>query len=520
VIRPISNLSITAGLRVEQENLSGPGYLPFDPQAETDRFIAEAAELSGPEFTQRQQRAGIRARTYIAYEDRVGALKSVQAQFPGIELLPAGYFIQQASFQLYRQSDDINIHNTNISPRLALSWDPWNDGKTKFAVSAGRYYDKIFLAVLTQESQPVNAIFRMPVTATGEVPFDPTFTYTSIDRNLKTPYNDEYTISAQRTFLQENSISLTYVRRSFKRQLERHNINQVPGDFGRCVVPQTADQNALEDSPGNGQQVLDPYTLTYYEDTDPGDGDGRLDDCTGRQVSSEDTAGGGEGGGGGTGGVLQRPDGVPDFYVLNPTWGDIRVLGNQNTAEYEGLTLEFVRRQYKNWQMEASYTLSRAIGDSEDFSLLLGNDRSTLEQERGFLSFDKTHSVKVNATCITPWGFRLGGAVRWESGLPYSIVVRNSSTSEVMPLYDDFNPKFLSQRTSYPTHQRNDQRNSSAWNFDVNLVKELNLPKGMNLQIQAKIFNLLGEDTYIVYNNDTKLGEQVNGTSKYGAGCR
>jgi hypothetical protein len=268
----------------------------------------------------------------------------------------------------------------------------------------------------------------------------------------------------------------------------------------------------LEDSPGNGQQVLDPYTLTYYEDTDPGDGDGRLDDCTGRQVSSEDTAGGGEGGGGGTGGVLQRPDGVPDFYVLNPTWGDIRVLGNQNTAEYEGLTLEFVRRQYKNWQMEASYTLSRAIGDSEDFSLLLGNDRSTLEQERGFLSFDKTHSVKVNATCITPWGFRLGGAVRWESGLPYSIVVRNSSTSEVMPLYDDFNPKFLSQRTSYPTHQRNDQRNSSAWNFDVNLVKELNLPKGMNLQIQAKIFNLLGEDTYIVYNNDTKLGEQVNGT--------
>jgi hypothetical protein len=256
---------------------------------------------------------------------------------------------------------------------------------------------------------------------------------------------------------------------------------------------------------------LDPYTLTFYQDTNPGNGDGRLDDCTGKLVPATDTGGTGEGGSG-LGGNVDRPDGVPDFYVLNPAWGDIRVLGNQNTAEYRGLTLEFVRRQYKNWQMEASYTFSRAIGDSEDFSLLLGNDRSTLQQERGFLSFDRTHSVKVNATCITPWGFRLGAAARWESGLPYSIVIRNASISEALPSYDDFRPQFNSQRTSYPTLHRNDQRNGSAWNFDVNLVKELNLPKGMNLQIQAKIFNLFGEDTYVVYNSFTKAGEQVNGT--------
>ena len=198
--------------------------------------------------------------------------------------------------------------------------------------------------------------------------------------------------------------------------------------------------------------------------------------------------------------------------MLNPAWGDIRVLGNNNTAEYQGLTLEFVRRQYRNWQMEASYTMSRAIGDSEDFSLLLGNDRSTFDEERGYLSYDRTHSVKINATCITPWGFRLGGAARWESGLPYSLVIRNSSLSDALPTYNDFRPRFSSTRTTYPTHQRNGERNGSAWNFDVKLVKELNLPKGMNLQLQAKIFNLLGEDTYDVYNTFTKSGEQVNGT--------
>jgi hypothetical protein len=256
-------------------------------------------------------------------------------------------------------------------------------------------------------------------------------------------------------------------------------------------------------SPGTGT-VIDAYTLLPYQDTDPGIGDGRLDDCNGKTVPTAD------------GFNVQRMDGTADFYILNPAWGDIRQLGNNNTAEYNGLTLEFVRRQYKNWQMEASYTLSKAIGDSEDFSLLLGNDRSTLSQERGYLAFDRTHALKVNATCITPWGFRMGGAINWQSGLPYSIVVRNTSQSVVLPTYQGTiiaSQSFLSQRTRYPTFQRNDQRNGSAWNFDANFVKEISLPKGMNLQLQAKIFNLFGEDTYVIYNNFTKAGEQVNGTN-------
>jgi hypothetical protein len=104
--------------------------------------------------------------------------------------------------------------------------------------------------------------------------------------------------------------------------------------------------------------------------------------------------------------------------------------------------------------------------------------------------------------------------VNWQSGIPYSLVVRNQSPSEPLPSYNDAVPNkfFLSPRTRYPTLQRNDQRNGSAWNFDANLVKEISLPKGMNLQLQAKIFNLFGENTYIVYNTFTKLGEQVNGT--------
>ena len=172
-----------------------------------------------------------------------------------------------------------------------------------------------------------------------------------------------------------------------------------------------------------------------------------------------------------------------------------------------------MRRQYKNWQMQASYTWSKAYGQAEDFNLALGDDRSTLQDEVGYLSFDRRNSLKVNATCLTPWGFRLGGTARWESGLPYSLIYRRASESNSLPLYSGFTQPFTSVRTRYLTSQRNDQRNPSAWNFDAKFVKEINLPKGMNLQLDAEIFNLLNEDTYSVYNTFTKSGQQVNGTN-------
>ncbi|HJQ97249.1 MAG TPA: hypothetical protein VJ826_02990, partial [Candidatus Polarisedimenticolaceae bacterium] len=112
---------------------------------------------------------------------------------------------------------------------------------------------------------------------------------------------------------------------------------------------------------------------------------------------------------------------------------------------------------------------------------------------------------------VTPWGIRIGGAVQWQSGLPYSLLQTDRSYIQTAPLYEDFDRQFRPVRTIYPTHQRNDQRNRSYWNVDAKLVKEMNLPKGMNLQLTAEIFNLLNMDTYAVYNFQTDSGQIVNG---------
>ena len=503
ILRPISNLSITLGLRVEQESISADGFIPLDPQADSDHILATTAGYTPA------RRLNTMYATFVAYEDRLGAMSSVQAQFPGAIVVPGSFYAQQALWQRYRQPETMNLHNLNFSPRLSVGWDPWNDGKTKFSISAGRFYDKIFLGVVTTETEPVNANFEA-TTASLTIPFNPSFGYSQVDRNLKTPYNDEYSFKVERTFLQENTISLTYIHRSFKDQLQDTNVNQAPGDWGKCNIALGPSDKPMIPSPGTGT-ITDPYTGAVYQDTNPGDGDGVLDDCTG--MLEQITSGSEDEGGSSTTIDVQRPDSVADYYVLNPAWGDIFKIGNFNTSKYDGVTLEFVRRQYKNWQMEASYTWAKATGDAEDFNLALGNDRSTLQDEAGYLSYDRRHSFKANVTCLTPWGFRLGGTALWESGLPYSILYRSASDSVALPAYGGFNQKFTSVRTRYVTHQRNDQRNPSAWFFRAKIVKEINLPKGMNLQLEANVFNLLNEDTYSVYNNFTKSGQQINGTN-------
>ena len=68
-------------------------------------------------------------------------------------------------------------------------------------------------------------------------------------------------------------------------------------------------------------------------------------------------------------------------------------------------------------------------------------------------------------------------------------------------------------RTKYKTGRRNDQRNAPYWNFDLKATKEFSLGRRANMQVSAQIFNLLNDDTEIIYNNFTDTGQQVNGNN-------
>jgi hypothetical protein len=510
-IKPVSNLTITMGLRLDREEIDSEGRLPMNPEGEADQFYTEVVDNGRPVFT-------VIPEVFTAYEDIrdfISLLSNTLDVSPSDLLQRLSSTSQQSFFwEQSRRNGNTNITNSNLSPFLGVAWDPWSNGKTKFAVTVRRYYDKIFLGIplIELESATTDMAFTA-YPASGDrwvVPdgfaafqssVNPAVNISVVDRNLQTPHQDEFTFQFERELWAETSIRLTYVNRKFRDQYQDIDLNHIPGDFGRCRVA-NADNNTTVEAVRIGDPDYDPAYAP---------GDGIIDDCAGDIVIPDNVGPGEEEDPFARSNRFEEPDGIPDLYLQNPGWGDIYLVGNFNQINYEAYVLELIRRQYRSWEMQASYTWSKATGDGEDFNQALGDDRSLLQDEKGYQSYDQRHVVKVNATTITPWGFRLGGAVTWNSGLPYSLLTQQLSFDSVSPLYLSFGSGNSARvRQQYKTHQRNDQRNDSFWNFDLKFTKEMNLGRGLNLQVSAEVFNLLNDGTFIIY-NDFSGGRQING---------
>src|SRR4030095_3086414 len=106
-----------------------------------------------------------------------------------------------------------------------------------------------------------------------------------IDRNISTPYTDELTLGFERELAPELSLSVTYIRRDFRQQLQDVDLNH--------------------------NTRIDPKT-------------GRLADNFGIEV---------QGGGFGeesTGQAERQADGKPDLYIQNFLFNRVLRLGNYN----------------------------------------------------------------------------------------------------------------------------------------------------------------------------------------------
>jgi hypothetical protein len=456
--RPIPNLSLRIGFRFSREEINSQGYQPIDPAAENQAFnqvFNECWDAAGnnPAW---QQPCRIRAfDQFTGYQNEIDRTRK--------DILKRSGNI--------RAPEKFTVVNNNIDPRFSISWDPWNNAKTKFYATWGRYHGDMFLLPFIAEQGPDFVTDRFDVSYRGidddigelsaNQTFRTPFSISQIDRNVRSPYNDEFTIGVEREVAAETSIAVTYLNRKFKDQLQDIDINHRPKDQGSTCT-------------GSGQAVGKP--------------DGEFDDCGGLAVPVGVKPG--------IGGLIweQRPDGYPDLFIYNPLFNQIFFIGNFNESQYEAVQFELRRRFYKNWEMEASYVWSEATGQAEDYNQGLGDDPTTVQDEQGFLSYDQRHLVKVNGRTYLPWwgGFRLGTSISWQSGLPYSI-------TEVQPVLDareDFGGsgfQFFQNKTVYPSRQRNDERNVAFWTIDINFQKEFQLgPTVCSLQLD--VFNLLNDD--------------------------
>ncbi len=450
-IRPHTNLTVSVGVRLDREAIDGLGWTWFDPEAEQELFRRRlAAGWSSVPLTKA---------VFTAYQE-VAQFQASLGQTLDVspDETPLSAIAVQGAFWRHRRSRaNLTIRNTNLTPRLSLAWDPRGDGKTKLALSAGRYYNAIPLAVPLIEQEPADVVMEFLSHRVYErergfyyVTFDQpgtigaTINQRRVAPALRTPYQDELALAFEREVASDTSLRLALLRRKFRDQLQDANVNHIPGDYGRC-------------------RLDDPYVGWYV---DPTHGpDGILDDCR-------------HGG-----------DGVPDLYTQDPGWGSILQVGNYNTADYRAAIAEINRRFHGGWGLDASYTWSEAVGDAEDFDQILGNDRTRRDDERGPLAYDQRHVVKLHGTAAIGGGVHLGGTVTWDSGLPYS-VLETAYSAFVVPPQNVGAPEDRAG-FEFPTGHRNDQRSPSGWNFEVRVAKDWTVARRATLQLSAECFNLM-----------------------------
>ncbi|MFQ5876501.1 MAG: carboxypeptidase regulatory-like domain-containing protein [Acidobacteriota bacterium] len=526
VYKPLPNLTLGIGLRFDREATDSFGFTQFDPAEQRRQFdtifnlgggeqnVTDESQIGNndgiisqgfcgdPIFSQNTGVGG-NVCTNFTIKDEEGAPhgEAVVRDHNSLRLLAASRLTQhhisttlvaETLAQLFPEAVDPNtgeinrdilrekgnatfqeresfrLTNNNLAPRLSISWDPWADGKTKLFANWSRFYDKLFLATVIPEEGP-DFIYRYyrkdqdGVTGAGvpnnqlgaalsKAPPDAS----QVDRGLETPFTDELSIGFERELAPELSLRVTFIDRKGRNGLQDLDINHEI----RCCEP-----NA--NRPGEERPI----------------------DVLGRLVQGSGAATGG-------GASVRQQDFRPDLYNRNFFFNRIFRIGNFNTSRYKSIQLQVTKRLSRKWQMDASYTYSRARGDAENFASLLGDDPATTALEFGYLDFDQRHVVKFNAVTFLPGDWELGGTLQWSSGLPFSEVDFFTSADN----FDYFSFRRLLGRVvrgdkepEFIPIRRNSLRNDAVYNIDVRASKAFVLGR-FNAKAFVTVQDLLNTD--------------------------
>jgi hypothetical protein len=500
-LKPFPNLSIGLGLRFDREATDSFGYTGFDPRRERqqyDRLNILIGGERGESDLQEGNNDGITSNGIgsdpLFYNDASGTVDIAFIREPVLNAALSRLTRHRSTIPFISNqlrsilgSDDLDengevtsealrargitpqapesfrLTNNNLAPRISVSWDPWADGRTKLFATWGRYYDKLFLDTVIGEEGPdtINRYYAYdpfgvtslgaPTAKLGNSLSKAPPSTTQVDRGLSTPYNDEFTLGFEREIAPELAFSVTYIARNFRRQLQDVDLN-----------------HSLRRNPNTGE-LLDHFGITC----------GSFQTC---------------------------PDGRPDLFINNFFFNQVLHVGNFNESEYRAFVLSAVKRLSRRWELQGSYTYSRAVGSAEDFQSSLGNDPSTVESEFGSLDFDQRHVVKLSTTAFLPRDWQFGFSAAWTSGLPYSIVSRFFAQDDVgyqqYRTRFGFTERFINEQgdpeLGFRTMPRNSERNHSILDLNVRARKSIVLGK-VSAGLFIEVFNLLNSDDLRVF---------------------
>ena len=511
--KPMPNLTLNVGVRFDRETTDSFGYTTFDPVAErqlydklwnlgggerravdkltgnNDGLLSQgfcddpifygpdAGDVCGSwkyiesfpivsQFNELRQVAPGRLTQH--HISTTLTAESLRTLFPeavkidpvtGLEVIDRD-LLRELGAATFQEQEAFRLTNNNLAPRLYVSWDPWADSKTKLFAGWGRFYDKLFLQTVVPEEGP-DYIYRyyrkdegvtpsgLPTNGFGApISLAPPST-SQVDRGLQTPFSDEFTIGFERELVPEVSLQITYIDKKYRQQLQDTDIN---------------------------------HSLRYFE--------GEPIDAIGSFLPPS-----GQGGGS----ASQRiPDNRPDLYIHNFFLNQVYRVGNINEARYKAIELAVTKRLSRKWQMEGSYSYSRALGAAESFDSDLGDDPATLSSEFSYLDYDERHVVKLNLVTYLPRDWQVGGTVQWSSGLPYSLISFFSAADNYDYLQNRRIFGYIPEPSEDPDRsfkilRRNTVRNNPYYLIDVRGEKAFVLGK-LSSKFFLTVENLLNQD--------------------------
>ncbi len=178
--------------------------------------------------------------------------------------------------------------------------------------------------------------------------------------------------------------------------------------------------------------------------------------------------------------------------------------------KYRGLFITFQKRMSNNWQMSASFVISKAYGISTSTGQLGQGSFSGPENPNAFinnsgyeglLQSDRTYMFKLQGTYFLPYDFSISASYMAQSGKPIARTI--SVVGMNQPAFSIF------------AEPRGSTSRLDPWNLiDLRIEKTFRFSDRYGVKIGADIFNLLNSNTMIETLTTRGLAEGFMGPAR------
>ncbi|MEQ1887223.1 MAG: carboxypeptidase regulatory-like domain-containing protein, partial [Bryobacteraceae bacterium] len=423
-----------------------------------------------------------------------------------------------------RVADDVfTTNNTKkmFSPRVAIAWDPFGNGKTSIRAGFGTYYSLIDnLAFLLNSLPPYNgsASFSnrqlssiIPITPGVQPPANTVFAPQGVQGDARTPTVQEWNFTIEQQLASNMGLRISYVGSRGYNGLLSLDPNSIPAQLcasaSGCLAGGTATASTSQSTVAQGAQYIPLGT---------------------------------------------RP---------NPNLSGGFFWYTQGNSSYNGLQIDVVRRFTHGLQFRGNYTWSKNLDMNSGLTGAQSNNQAQMVMDRGNTRRDwgpsalnVTHQSSISARYELPFGkgkmllgnvtgiagklisgWQLSGIATMLSGFPFTPQIganrsgngdtRNPDRPNVNPAFTGpvvtgdpgkwYNPAAFSLPAfgTWGNLGRGVYNGPGLTNLDISLSKNTAITERVGLQFRAEAFNVLNHTNYGTPNAIVFSGASVSSSA-------